>query len=312
MRLLLIGYMYLFIHRPFEIWPALGVLRIELLYALVVGCVWLSNPKRWLPNPLHAAFGFFITCFLLCWLASPWIDDGFFHVYKYLTLVVIYGYLVTTIQDEKDLKQIINCLLVFMALYMMHSLWEYKNGRHVHRMGIDRLIGVDNTMGDPNAFASNILLFLALVPASWVGNRSKYWRCFLIFFAMLSIGCVGLTGSRGGFVALVFSTTLQIARSRHRWVFAACAVIAAPFLWMALPPSLQNRFETIINPKVGPANAQVSAEGRLEGLRLGAELWSQYPLTGCGPGAWKISSGSKLEAHNLYGQVIGEMGTLVP
>ena len=31
---ILIGYMFLFIHRPFEIWPALGTLHIERLYML--------------------------------------------------------------------------------------------------------------------------------------------------------------------------------------------------------------------------------------------------------------------------------------
>jgi O-antigen ligase len=311
MRLLLIGYMYLFIHRPFEIWPTLGVYRIELLYMLVVGCVWLAYPKKiWLPNPLHFAFGVFVCCVLACWLHSNWVDEGLVAVDKYLKLVVFYGMLVTTIHDEKGLKQFIDCLLLIMALYMFHSVWEFKNGRHVARMGIHRLIGIDATMNDPNALAANLLFVLALVPASWVGNRTIRWRCFLAFYVALTVGCVGLTGSRGGFVALVFATCLNVARSRHRLAFAAAVAVMTPFLWMALPPELQNRFETIIHPEVGPANAQVSAEGRLEGLRLGSELWSQYPLTGCGPGAWKVASGSKLEAHNLYGQVIGEMGTV--
>ena len=48
---LLIGYMFLFIHRPFEVWPALGDLRIELCYMLITGGVWLFTPgKRWPAN----------------------------------------------------------------------------------------------------------------------------------------------------------------------------------------------------------------------------------------------------------------------
>jgi O-antigen ligase len=278
---------------------------------LVVGCVWLSYPKRkWLANPLHFAFGAFVLCVLVCWLTSQWVEIGFVAVDKYWKLVVFYGMLVTTIDDEKGLKQFIDCFLLIMALYMLHSVWEYKNGRHVARMGIHRLVGIDATMNDPNAFAANLLYALALVPASWVGNRAVRWRCFLVFYVALTVGCIGLTGSRGGFVALMFASTLNIARSRKRWLFAALAVLAAPALWMALPAEMQNRFETIIHPEVGPANAQVSAEGRLEGLRMGTELWSQYPFTGCGPGAWKIALHSPLESHNLYGQVIGEMGTL--
>ena len=311
MRLLLFFYMYLFIHRPFEIWPTLGVFRIELIYMLIVGCFWFFNSKKsFIANPLNFGFGLFVTCVIICWVNSPWTEDSFNHVYKYLTLVIFFVVLVTSINDEKGLRQLVDCLLLIFMLYMLHSLWEFKNGKLVHRMGIDRLIGVDATMGDPNAFGSNLLYVLALVPASWVGNRSKCWRGFLILYTCTTIGCIGLTGSRGSFVALVFATVLTIARSRHRWVFALLALIACPIFWAALPPSLQNRFETIIHPEVGPANAQVSAEGRLEGLRMGAQLWSEYPLTGCGPGAWKVSTGSKLESHNLYGQVIGETGFL--
>src|SRR5262249_39288796 len=35
-----------------------------------------------------------------------------------------------------------------------------------------------------------------------------------------------------------------------------------------------------------------------------------YPLTGCGPGVWRKATGSDIESHNLYGQVMGELGGL--
>jgi len=42
----------------------------------------------------------------------------------------------------------------------------------------------------------------------------------------------------------------------------------------------------------------------------GWELWQRYPLTGCGPGAWRKATGSSIESHSLYGQLMGELGTL--
>jgi O-antigen ligase len=77
-----------------------------------------------------------------------------------------------------------------------------------------------------------------------------------------------------------------------------------------LPDSLQTRFETIVNPEVGPANARQSGEGRIQGFFTGLELWQRNPLTGVGPGAWRPGTGSKIESHNLYGQLVGETGTL--
>ena len=56
MRWLLIGYMYLFIHRPFEIWPTLGDFRIELVFALLAGFVptaAMAGPPPKLPDPTY-------------------------------------------------------------------------------------------------------------------------------------------------------------------------------------------------------------------------------------------------------------------
>ena len=77
-----------------------------------------------------------------------------------------------------------------------------------------------------------------------------------------------------------------------------------------MPESLQTRFYTLIDPSVGPSNAQTSAEGRAEGLRNGVILFQRFPLSGCGPGYWRLATGGELESHILYGQVMGEMGFL--
>jgi len=88
------------------------------------------------------------------------------------------------------------------------------------------------------------------------------------------------------------------------------AILVAPPAFLTLPESLQNRFLTIIDPNAGPKNAQESGQGRIEGFFTGLALWQTYPLTGVGPGAWRPATGSKLESHNLYGQLVGELGTV--
>jgi O-antigen ligase len=235
-------------------------------------------------------------------------SEGFVLIDKYLKMFFIYLLFVTLIHEEADLKLVIRCFLIVMAVYMLHSVWEFRQGRFVFRMGITRLIGIDSTLGDPNAFAGTLVYALCLVPASWHSTDSKRWRAFLLFYMLLTAGCIGLTGSRSGFVLLCLWTTFTVLRSRLRWVLAALAVVAAPICFAMLPPSLQNRFESIIDPSVAPLNARVSAEGRIEGLMLGLKLFNELPLTGCGPGVWRPATGSPLEAHNLYGQVLGELG----
>ena len=46
--------------------------------------------------------------------------------------------------------------------------------------------------------------------------------------------------------------------TRYRVRAAVALAVVAPLAFVALPDSLQNRFETIINPDVGPASAKES------------------------------------------------------
>jgi O-antigen ligase len=312
MRWLLIGYMFLFIDRPFEVWPWLGDLHLERVYMFVTLAVWVVYPfKRWLPNAQHAAYGAFALAVLLCWGMSRWSDRGQPVVEDWFKIVVFYVLLVTTIHDEKGLRQIAVGFLVVMGLYLLHSIREYLGGRHTYRMGIARMMGVDDTLGDPNSFGASIVFALPIIAAVWTtGLGGRLGRFLLIGYVGLSCLCVLLTGSRSSLLGLVVWFAIIIWKTRYRFTALVAFALAAPLAFIALPDSLQTRFETIINPEVGPANARESGEGRLQGLLTGLELWQANPLNGVGPGAWRPATGTKIESHNLYGQLLGELGSL--
>jgi O-antigen ligase len=303
--------MFLFIHRPFEVWPVLGEFHLERVY--MVGALLalaVHGGKKWVPNAQHFAFLAFAAAVVACWVASPWMAKGEEAVENYFKVLVFYFLVVLVVHDEGGLRHLLFGFLAVMMVYMLHSLREYVAGRHVYRMSIKRLIGVDESMGDPNSFGATIVYSLPFVMPFWLSRPSWKMRLFLAGYVALSVLCVGLTGSRGSFISLVVCAGVIILRSRWRVPLMILAVLAAPALFAALPPSLQNRFETIIHPEVGPKNAIASGEGRLIGLETGIELFGKYPLTGIGPGVWRPATGSPIESHNLYGQVLGEMGAL--
>src|SRR4029078_5360738 len=77
MRWLLIGYMFLFIDRPFEVWPWLGDIHIERFYMLFSTIAWTVYPaKRGLSNPQHAAYAGFALAVVTCWVMSPFAEKG--------------------------------------------------------------------------------------------------------------------------------------------------------------------------------------------------------------------------------------------
>jgi hypothetical protein len=311
MHWLLGGYFWLFVHRPFEIYPVLGDLQLERGYMLLLLAWWVVTPnKSWLPNRLHAAFFAFTCALVLCWFASPYREKCWDTVENYLKTAVFSFLLVTTVRDEKGLRRVLALYLAAVSLYMTHSLREYLCGRYEYRMGIARMIGVDVTYRDPNAFASTLLLALPLT-LPFYGGLTTFWkRLPLYLFTGAAGGCVLLTGSRTGFVGLGFFGLLCVFLSRARArLFVLCGA-AALLAVVLMPGSLQDRFLTLVDPSYGPKNAQESMEGRLGGFVEGMRLWGENPLVGVGPGAFAMATGGGFQAHNVYGQVASEMGTV--
>jgi O-antigen ligase len=311
MHWLLGGYMWLFIHRPFEYYRALGDLQIERIYMVLMIFCWLVLPgKSWSLNRLHLALAAFTAALLVCWGASPFRDLTWDTTIEYyLKVLVFYVLVVTTVRDERGLRRLVTMYLVAVGLYMGHSLLEYVHGRFEWRMGIRRMIGVDVTYRDPNSFASTLLLALPMTVPLWQG-APKSRRLALAAFAGMAALCVLLTGSRTGFLGLGVVGLMLGWSSRYRLRLLALAVPLACVGIIALPDSLQDRFLTIIDPSHGPRNAEESAQGRIAGLLNGLKLWEQSPIVGIGPGAFGLANNRSFNAHNVYGQVLGEMGTL--
>jgi O-antigen ligase len=271
---------------------------------------WLAYPaKEFWSNRLHVTLVVFTLAMIACWSASPYRDLTWDTLEHYLKVLVFYLLVVTTVRDERGLRRLVAMYLIATGLYMAHSILEYVHGRYESRMGISRMIGVDVTYRDPNAFASTLLLALTMMLPFWktaAGGR----RLGLAAFTGAAGACVLLTGSRAGFLGLGVVGLLLTWSSRYRFRLILLLGFVGCLGVVALPGSLQDRFATIIDPSRGPRNAQESAEGRLTGLLDGLSLWEQSPLVGVGPGAFSYATGRGYNPHNLYGQVLGEMGAV--
>jgi O-antigen ligase len=313
---LLGGYMWLFIHRPFEVWPALGTLQIERGYMILLLLVWLLSPGKGLAvNRINLSLVLFALAMLLTWLASPYagMAGPLEAVENYFKVAVFYVLLITTVRSERDLRLMLLIYLGSVGLYMTHSLLEYINGRYEFRQDIRRMVGVDISFRDPNAFASGLLFALPMTFPFWMERPRRIPRSILLGFTAIACLCILLTGSRTGFLGIllvgVISLLLFIRRKGLALVLVALSCVGfLALLTVALPDELQTRYLTIVDSSYGPRNAQESAEGRVEGFWTGVELWQRSPLLGQGPGAYMAASGSSIQPHNLYGQVLAEMG----
>jgi O-Antigen ligase len=305
------GYMWLYVHRPFEYYGFLGELQLERVYMLVMLAFWVVSPaKGLLPNRLHLALALFTVAIVVCWVASPWREQGYDTLENYLKVMVFYTLVVTTVRDERGLRKLVALYLLAVGLYMGHSMLEYLHGRYEWRQGIRRMIGVDVTYYDPNAFASTLLLSLPLTLPFWAEARGWLARLPLLAYTAAACGCILLTGSRSGFMGLCLFGACCLLLSRHRVRGLVVASAAVVVLVCAMPGYLAERFLTIVDSSHGPRIAQESALGRLAGFAEGMRLWGDNLLLGVGPGVFRLATKGGFNSHNVYGQVGGELGVL--
>jgi hypothetical protein len=309
---LLGGYIWLFIHRPFEIWPFLGDLRLERMYIFCVAAVWLFYPgKGWCADRLNKAMLYFTAVILLCWFTSPYPMYVGEKVWEdHYKVGVLFLLLVSVARDEKKLKQLIAMYLIALFLYQAHSFLEFLNGRYSYRMRTYRMVGVDKTGNDPNTFSATLLHAMPLLVPFWLAVRGPKVKPLIVGHLLLNLLCIYLTGSRRAYVGMACLTFLLVWRSKNRWSLLMMLGLLSPLVFAVMREDLQTRLLTIFDSSVGPSNAKTSARFRLDALFYGLDIMQNYPLTGSGPATFALASRTGLQAHNLYAQVMSEMGLL--
>jgi hypothetical protein len=317
MLYLLIGYLFLYIERPWEFWSFLAPLHIERIYmcfVILVFLFWKEKQIRY--DILHL---WIIALLLFHFISAPFaylpnaaLDQGF----EYLKIVIFYFLIVMCIRDEKELRKFMVAFIVITALYMSHSLWEYLHGRHEWRMGISRMVGIDTTAGDPNAFAGTIAFSLPFLFALLKTEKLRLFKCGYYAYIALAVSCVVLTGSRTGAVLVVLFLVTEVINKR-KFVLIALSSVFLFGTWYFMPQEKQDRIESIWNTEKGPQNARTSALGRVEGLKSGLRVFWQNPFIGIGPGkenfiAYRVRNddGVPFQTHSLAGEVMAELGAI--
>ena len=306
---LLIGYMWMFIHRPFEIWPVLATLRVERVYMICTIVYWLaSRPAFPSGNRLHRYFAAFVLVMLASWFLSPYQEAGNATVMNYLKYAVFYVLLVTSIRNEQDLCKIIAGFVAVMALLMAHSLREYFSGRTAFAQGVRRLLPVGASY-DFNDFAG---LIVCSLPFAWVlwrhfGGRGQ--RALVCGYFGLAGYCIVQTGSRMGFVGMVLASMFACLASPKRWQLLALYPVLLAAVWMILPQDRKDRYLTLYDTSPDP-NGAVASAGRYRygGLESALPLFEARPLLGFGPKGFGQARGDGMLPHNLYGQLLAELG----
>jgi hypothetical protein len=311
-----IGYLSLFIIRPFEYWEWLGEWHIERVYmiCLLIAIV-LWKGKRYVHHPITNAFiaFFLVMCFSIVIAYRP--AAATWEVEEYFKLLVLYFVIILTVRDEEDFRILIISFIAITGIYVGKSLWEFiVHGRHVYRMGISRLVGIDQTYNDPNTFAATIVYSLPFAWALWKCENSKWMGRGLIGYGAMCVVAIMFTGSRSGMISFLFFLCLVWMKNQKK-IFGLILLVLSLFaIWQFVPGEYKVRYFTILDDSIS-TTATESAQGRIEGLKNGFKLFANSPFLGWGAGNFiyaveTIGVFNRLQSHNLYGQLVADLGLL--
>lgn len=307
----LVGYMWLFLHRPFEVWTWMGTLRVERVYMIITLIAWLTMAEKQLTeNKINFAVVLFALAMTVSTVMSPYtnpIDSGAYQ--DWLKYLVFYVLVMTSVKTEKDLKILITAFLMVFFIYMLHSYREYLNGRYDWAMGTRRMIGVDSTMSNPNGFGASIVIMLPMLLPFLALIKKKWWYLFVLAYFLLSVRCVQLTGSRSSLATLFLCLGVAAIISKRRFIYIPTMALGAVILWASMTDNLRDRYMSLIDPTINES-ANQSAEGRLDGFLEGLDNWASSPIWGVGPDCHGYAAGTGFLSHCLYGQIPGELGSL--
>jgi probable O-glycosylation ligase (exosortase A-associated) len=301
--------------RPTDYVPELGVLRLPLFIASVTSTGLLV---RLLLNREKLIEGWYVKAFLLLWGVmwfsvplATWRGNSLAHAQDFAKTVAMVWMIYMSAKTEERRLTFAVRMLGWMALWLAGStVYSYRTGEVVTSGDLQRAGAGNMMLGDPNDTAAFILMLFPLCYYLFFNDPQKWLRLVYGSAMVLSLVAVVLTGSRGGFLGLVFLLFLLWWRSRRKvlGLFVALAVFGV--LWTTAPAGYRERIQSITHYQ-----DDESAMARVYLRKAAIAMFLHNPLVGIGVGNFNdfargYGAISYHTAHNMYLLVLGELGAL--
>lgn len=269
-----------------------------------------SPPVRW--HPVLTGMGIFAASTAVTLAIAGSLKEGKFTLFGIVMMMVLVALAYTTLAERP-----------------LQPLYRFMGGALVLALSAGLVLGTaasagegaraSGTFGDPNEWATLVLLVAPLVLGGLMDDRSPLARVLRMgLIALVPLG-IFQAGSRTALVvgSLVAVGVIWLFRRRLGEILACvgAAVIAVPF-FVDLDLAL-GRFESLLTNLQGRAVVQDdSLNERSELLRQGLALLQDNWLVGVGPGMFARATGfisidgRYRPAHNTYLEVACEQGLL--
>lgn len=305
------AYMVLVYCKAAHYYPILDQFRGELVFGLLIllrifFCKNFSKRLSGSSDLINKYLYYFIMSVVVSFvIAWDWQYSWDNAVYHFIKTLILYLMIVGGIDSRKDLQFFVYSfvgMFVFLAYVPAYGFLTETGG-------IEYSYGV-NYIADVGILAGHVALannMNQMLPIGWflfVGCKGKIGR-LLIAVAML-VFLLGLVGSasRGGMVGLaVFAVSVVYFSKKRLQVGLVVMMAFAVLLLGSLGANISHTVSRIDDTSIW---------GRFTGLTHGVEMVKRGNILGVGPGCFLFARSRyfnyRMESHNIYGQIMGDLG----
>jgi len=304
-----LAFIYGLLSKVTNFYPILQTIKFELILGLgglivVLVKTQAFNKLSYSYNAVNKYFYLLLVSMLVSFLVAwDYAYSWDIKLYDFIKVVLMYFMIVMSIENKKDLK-IFFYIFISLFIYLAYEpVFYFLMGTGgIEEMYGEIYVSSAGILSGHVALANNMNQMIPIVFYLFLAEKNKYLRAILLlallFFFIALVG----SKSRGGIAGFLFIMAAITYFSENRLRMGIIGAVAVLILF-ALNPDLGATFERIDS---------TASQGRFIGLIHGLEMVLKGNILGVGPGCYLIARSYYfsyyMESHNIYGQVLGDLG----
>jgi putative inorganic carbon (HCO3(-)) transporter len=304
----LLIFMFVYFARPEDWVPGLSQVpfaKLSGILALVALACSISQFRQRIPREVFFLFLLVGQLFISSLFSPVWRGGAMAMTLDFSKLLLIIPLIIGTVTTPRRLRLLLFSQAVSVAAIAAVVILKG------HLLG-GRLEGVLAGMyADPNDLALAIILSIPFCLALFFLSGTVINKIFWSASMLMMVYAVFLTGSRGGFAALIVVVAIclwEFAIRGHRRYLLLLAGVAGVVLWQFAGGTMVERLRGTFDPNDDSTPAYASAQARQQLFWRSIEITKEHPLFGVGPGNFPQVSGLWHTTHNSLTLLSSEAG----
>jgi putative inorganic carbon (HCO3(-)) transporter len=294
--------------RPEDWIPGLSqapLAKITVVLALLALAMSLGQIRQRMPREFFFLLLLVGQLFISSLVSPVWRGGAALTTLDFAKILFVYLLIILLVTTLERLQLLIFTHALSVSVIAAVAIWK---GHHL----AGRLEGVlGGNYTDPNDMALAMTISLPLCLALLFLSKNPLWKILWSICMVLMMYAIFLTGSRGGFLALLVVAAVglwEFAILGRRRYLLMLTVLAGGVLLQSSGGLLVGRLKGTFNAKEDTAAAYASAQVRQQLFWRSIEITMEHPLFGVGPGNFGQASGYWHTTHNSLTLMSSEGG----